>query len=72
MHRIALLLLLGSFSLVLPAQEICTNGIDDDADGLVDLNDTTDCACMPAGADQWLGNGSFEDMDCCPSTYSYL
>lgn len=72
MLRVALLFLLVSFSAVLPAQEICTNGIDDDADGLVDLNDTTDCACLPAGADQWLGNGSFEDMDCCPYTYSYL
>jgi hypothetical protein len=72
MLRTALLFVLCSFTVVLPAQEICTNGIDDDADGLVDLNDTTDCACLPAGADQWLGNGSFEDMDCCPYTYSYL
>ncbi len=36
-------LLLGGLSLV--AQENCGNGIDDDGDGLVDLNDATDCAC---------------------------
>ena len=70
--RTTLLLLFSSLALVLPAQENCTNGIDDDADGLVDLNDTTDCACPDAGADQWLGNGSFEEMDCCPFTYSEL
>jgi len=26
-------------------QEICNNGIDDDGDDLIDLNDTTDCVC---------------------------
>ena len=28
------------------AQEICDNGFDDDFDGLIDLNDTTDCTCV--------------------------
>ncbi len=27
------------------SQEICNNGIDDDGDGLVDLNDDTECIC---------------------------
>ncbi|HEY0976119.1 MAG TPA: hypothetical protein VGE21_01505, partial [Flavobacteriales bacterium] len=31
--------------MVASAQEICTNAIDDDGDGLVDLNDTVDCPC---------------------------
>jgi hypothetical protein len=26
-------------------QEICTNGVDDDNDGLIDLNDSEDCVC---------------------------
>ncbi len=32
------------FSLALAGQEICNNGIDDDGDGLIDLNDD-ECAC---------------------------
>lgn len=40
--HLAFLLLLPSLLL---SQEICNNGIDDDNDGLVDLNDTSDCAC---------------------------
>ena len=30
---------------LLMSQEICDNGIDDDADGLIDLNDDTECIC---------------------------
>jgi gliding motility-associated-like protein len=47
-------------------QEICDNGIDDDGDGLIDLNDE-DCACpalIPSGL---IPNPSFEDMSCCPN-----
>lgn len=55
-------------------QEICNNGIDDDADGLVDLNDNADCVCSPAtgSAPSLIPNPSFEAMNCCPSTYSQL
>ncbi|PPK88867.1 gliding motility-associated-like protein [Neolewinella xylanilytica] len=34
--------------LFLSAQEICDNGIDDDADGRIDLNDVDDCSCRIA------------------------
>ncbi|MBS1581696.1 MAG: PKD domain-containing protein, partial [Bacteroidetes bacterium] len=57
------------FPLALSAQEICNNGIDDDADGLVDLNDP-DCPCstvlMPPGLPSYIRNPSFEDRMCCP------
>lgn len=66
---IAVLLLFTS----LHAQEICNNGIDDDADGLVDLNDSTDCACTAATSpDVWIINGDFEGTLCCPASYSML
>lgn len=43
------------------AQEVCNNGLDDDGDGLVDLNDTTECVCVPT---QLLPNPSFEATNC--------
>lgn len=60
------------------AQEICDNAIDDDADGLIDLNDTTDCFCNGVvgsgnGVESIIPNPSFEVWDdCCPSSYSQL
>ena len=56
------------------SQEICNNGIDDDGDGLVDLNDNADCTCTPASSTvtSLIPNPSFETMNCCPSTYSQL
>lgn len=55
-------------------QEVCNNGVDDDSDGLVDLNDTADCVCTPTVGTptSLIPNPSFEAMDCCPSTYSQL
>lgn len=51
-------------SSALSAQEICDNGIDDDNDGLVDLNDTTDCRCLiPSVTPSLLPNPSFENFD---------
>ncbi len=51
------------------AQEICNNGIDDDGDGLIDLNDP-DCPCSTLiAADNltsYIRNHSFEDRLCCP------
>ena len=38
------------FSSYISAQEICNNGLDDDNDGLVDLNDNIDCACNDISA----------------------
>lgn len=59
------------------AQEICDNGIDDDGDGLIDLNDATDCACVtgPGGGTQVtsiIPNPSFEDHDCVPATVGFM
>jgi len=52
------LLLLTPFLTI--GQEICNNGIDDDLDGLIDLNDS-ECDC------QIIPNPSFELMNCCPA-----
>lgn len=51
------------------AQEICDNGIDDDNDGLIDLNDTTDCSCsLISVVESLFPNPSFDefnnDLDC--------
>jgi gliding motility-associated-like protein len=58
------------------SQDICDNGIDDDGDGLIDLNDTTDCACEGFQSTQavpsLIPNSSFEDRSCCPNTFSQL
>jgi gliding motility-associated-like protein len=59
------------------AQEICDNGIDDDADGLIDMNDP-DCACngLSTGGStsvtSLIPNPSFENNTCCPSSVSQL
>lgn len=57
------------------AQEVCNNGIDDDTDGLIDLNDP-DCPCstaiIPANVESFIHNHSFEEQvmgpngPCCP------
>ena len=54
-------LLVGAF---VSAQENCYNAIDDDGDGLVDLNDTADCSCaLPASIPSLLPNPSLEQFD---------
>lgn len=80
MHSFRRILLLLSFAfstgIALHAQENCTNGVDDDFDGLVDLNDTTDCVCSTVLGGGNVGsiipNPSFEEMTCCPQSYSEL
>jgi hypothetical protein len=62
--------------LILPAsflfgQEICDNGIDDDGDGLVDLNDD-ECICETFMPSSLIPNPSFEEMSCCPMTEAQL
>jgi len=54
------------------SQEICDNGIDDDGDGLIDLNDVNDCVCAPVVIPSLIPNPSFEQTNCCPSTYSQV
>ena len=64
------------FNISLFSQEICDNGIDDDFDGLIDLQDTTDCFCQLVKKDSSIAslipNPSFEQRSCCPSTASQL
>lgn len=74
MKRLFSLFLLLFVSHQLVAQEICDNGIDDDTNGLVDLNDPA-CVCSGFGntitsAVNYIPNPSFEDFTCCPSGYS--
>ena len=45
------------------SQEICNNGIDDDGDGLIDIQDIEDCICGLV-SDEVIGD--FEEMSCCP------
>ena len=67
--------LLTSFFLLLclglSAQEVCNNGIDDDGDMLIDLNDP-DCACSTGNqvVTGIISNPSFESSTCCPSVPS--
>jgi len=64
------------FSSLAYTQDICDNGIDDDNDGLIDLNDTTDCACEGFESTQTVAslipNSSFENNSCCPNTFGQL
>lgn len=57
--------------------EICDNGIDDDMDGLIDLNDTLDCECdglfkKVFRTSTIIPNHSFEDTVCCPTGTAQL
>lgn len=59
------------------SQENCTNGIDDDGDGLIDLNDP-DCICQEIingevqPPNSFIPNQSFEELNCCPFTEGQL
>ena len=58
------------YSTTIYAQEICNNGIDDNGNGLIDLNDP-ECACINNGAPTSLiPNPSFEDYFGCPIAFS--
>jgi len=60
---------------LLAAQEVCNNGVDDDANGLIDLNDPG-CPCstaiIPEDVGSYIYNHSFEEQvigpngPCCP------
>ncbi len=52
--------------------EICDNAIDDDNDGLIDLNDKADCICTLAEPLSLIPNPSFEEHSCCPQDRSEL
>lgn len=51
--------------------EICDNGLDDDHDGRIDLNDD-DCHCEPLELPSLIPNSSFEEQDCCPDQHSQI
>ncbi len=54
-------------------QEICDNGIDDDNDGQIDLNDgDCDCDGFTTTVPSMIPNPSFEDRSCCPDDFSEL
>ena len=78
MRSVFLFALLFTLSQTSLAQEICDNGIDDDGNGLIDLNDLNGCPCDPVlQLPTLITNGSFEDFNCCPegvsqSPYDYL
>ncbi len=75
--RTCLLLFALAMSFGAVAQEICDNAIDDDGDGLVDLNDSLDCACgrilvVDSAVNSLIINPSFELYDSLPTTISQL
>ncbi|MEM6396910.1 MAG: gliding motility-associated C-terminal domain-containing protein [Bacteroidota bacterium] len=63
-----LLCLLAVFGFQVAAQEICDNGLDDDNDGLFDIQDP-DCNC--SGATSSI-TADFEEFSCCPQTQNAL
>ncbi len=67
----SLLLLAGSSSVAGQSVEICDNAIDDDQDGLIDLNDP-DCDCAVLEPVSLIPNPSFEESYCCPNSRSQL
>lgn len=64
MRTWVLLLTFFLVGLSLSAQENCSNGIDDDGDGLVDLNDKENCSCaLSSTLTSLLPNPSLENFD---------
>jgi gliding motility-associated-like protein len=64
-----LLFLFFIFSSFCFSQEICNNGLDDDGDGKIDLNDS-DCNCNNSAITSLLPNHSFEEKTSCPQNYN--
>ena len=71
MKRLIFLILFILLSVSTYGQENCNNGIDDDGDGKIDLNDL-DCACSNPTLISLLPNPSFETYSSCPTYYSEL
>lgn len=78
MKPIQLILFFCLFTFSIFSQEICDNGVDDDGDGLIDLNDTSDCYCFgliyvdTSFEQSLIPNSSFEDRYYCPITFSLM
>jgi gliding motility-associated-like protein len=73
MNKVILTILFAFLSSIIYSQENCNNGIDDDGDGLIDLNDT-ECNCVGSSTivPSLIPNPSFEDYDYCPNQISQL
>jgi len=52
------------------AQEDCFDGVDNDGDGLIDLNDPDGCTCAPSEGEEFITNGDFESYFVCPNAIS--
>lgn len=65
-----MVLLLASMS-AFAQTENCNNGIDDDGDGKIDLNDP-DCTCNLSSIESIIPNPSFEERTGCPQGLSEL
>ncbi len=77
MHRnnsLLPLLIVLFFSFHASAQENCSNGLDDDNDGLVDFNDNLDCTCSGINSvnpgNNFIPNPSFEEYSCLPTDFT--
>ncbi|MDF1697018.1 MAG: gliding motility-associated C-terminal domain-containing protein [Saprospiraceae bacterium] len=66
--RYLLIFIITLISVISYAQEDCVNGIDDDGDGLIDIQDGSDCYCGQLIFQEVSGN--FEDFSCCPSSFT--
>lgn len=68
LYQFLIILLSLSYSFVIVAQgiEICDNAVDDDGNGLIDLNDPG-CVCQSPEPPSLIPNPSFEATNCCPS-----
>jgi gliding motility-associated-like protein len=66
--NLKLLFLFLLFSIFCSAQENCDNGIDDDGDGKIDLNDSG-CICNNSIITSLLPNPSFEEKTNCPQGF---
>ena len=58
-------------SALIQLMEDCSNAIDDDGDGLIDINDP-DCICEILSPESLIPNPSFEQSTCCPTERSML
>jgi len=71
LNRLILLVFLVLSISISYSQEICDNGIDDDFDGMIDLNDE-DCFCAKHIPVSLIPNPSFEEKTCCPKQNARL